>query len=726
MSSPSYQSRLLAPSLAMLHASSGDADGHPDAGLEVIEAAASRLGGFDLDGYRDPARAVMETGLALSWADKVLAAVTATGVPARLALAGLAQPQIDRSRTKTTGAFYTDFRLAQYLAQRLAGMPGAPLTPASAIIDAAAGTGILLAALVAEICGDDRGAATRLIAEGACAADVDPAALRGTAAVLASFTDDLAAVARMRDRLVPGDSLLAPDDHWARLAPDGFDAVVGNPPWERLRTTRHEALQAAGVDRHYGDDYDPAHQAPVKDDGLRAYVEQIAARYPLAGGREIDLYQPFTELALRLTEGRGRIGLLVPAGLIRSQGTAALRGHLLDQVPAVEMTVLHNRARFFGIDTRVKFLAVTASGTQGGRRTALHLRHAGADDSAVKVTASTSISRAVLAAVRPDRSVPEVRGDAEWTLFRRMSAAGCTPDDDGPWAMQIVREVDMTNDRRLFTKQPSPDAVPVVEGRMVQAHRSRSKAYVSGTGRSAQWDALPLPRAATTRSQFHVPLARLPESRQSRAATARVGFCDIVGQTNERSLQAALIPPGQICGNKVPTIDLLVGADDPDRPFVLVAVLNSLPVDWFLRRVVTTSLNYFVLRGLALPRIEPGSSTAGELARVARLLHTAEGDTRADMRQVAAWRAEIDALVLTAYGLGVADMRLMLEDFPLLDRGQPALPGEPRSTVTRDLLQGVCDPSDTESESRHAHATGLGALAYVPEEFSETYRRKTH
>lgn len=276
----------------------------------------------------------------------------------------------------------------------------------------------------------------------------------------------------------------------------------------------------------------------------------------------------------------------------------------------------------------------------------------------------------------------------------------------------------MTNHRPLFSRRRSAGALPVVEGRMIQHHRSRSKAYLTGTGRAAQWRPLPLHRADDARSQFYVPADRLPLSRRARAATARVGFCDIVGQTNERTLQAAVIGPGQICGNKVPTVDLLSHPDDPDQPFVLVAVLNSLPVDWLLRRVVTTSLNYFVLLGLALPRVEPGSAVATDLARLARALHDAEGDDNADLRQVAQWRAEIDSLVLRAYGLGPEDMRLMLDDFPLLDRGQPALPGESRSTVTSDLLQSVCDRADTEAESRHARATALGSIAYVPEEFA--------
>ena len=67
---------------------------------------------------------------------------------------------------------------------------------------------------------------------------------------------------------------------------------------------------------------------------------------------------------------------LIPAGLIRSQSTQQLRELLLEQGTKTEVTqVFENRARFFPIDTRFKFLIVQA--IRGGRRQAqITIRHA--------------------------------------------------------------------------------------------------------------------------------------------------------------------------------------------------------------------------------------------------------------------------------------------------------------------------------------------------------------
>jgi hypothetical protein len=109
---------------------------------------------------------------------------------------------------------------------------------------------------------------------------------------------------------------------------------------------------------------------------------------------------------------------------------------------------------------------------------------------------------------------------------------------------------------------------------------------------------------------------------------------------------------------------------------------------------------------------------SARLAALGRALHAAEGDPAVDLRDVAAARAEVDRLVLAAYGLDAAAMAVILADFPLLDRGQPPLPGEGRSTVTADLLRSRCDPADAAAAQRYAAATATGALAYVPAEFA--------
>ena len=89
------------------------------------------------------------------------------------------------------------------------------------------------------------------------------------------------------------------------------------------------------------------------------------------------------------------------------------------------------------------------------------------------------------------------------------------------------------------------------------------------------------------------------------------------------------------------------------------------------------------------------------------------------MRAVALRRARIDWLVAASYGVGFSDLELMLEDFPLLDRGEPPLPGERKSTITRDFLllyalraQDVHDASEVKYRERVAEARRAGAVAY--------------
>jgi len=168
--------------------------------------------------------------------------------------------------------------------------------------------------------------------------------------------------------------------------------------------------------------------------------------------------------------------------------------------------------------------------------------------------------------------------------------------------------------------------------------------------------------------------------------------------------------------------------DDPSEERLLVwcAVMNSFAFDWMLRRVMTTTVNYFLLTGLPMPRIVKDGLPWRRIVAAARSLRALDGrgNSQAVFERASALRAEIDVAVATAYGLGFDDLKLMLEDFPLLDRGQPALPGEPQSTVTRDTFLAAsarrfrinADPWT----QRLQNARKLGAVAYVPSEFTLT------
>jgi hypothetical protein len=258
---------------------------------------------------------------------------------------------------------------------------------------------------------------------------------------------------------------------------------------------------------------------------------------------------------------------------------------------------------------------------------------------------------------------------------------------------------------------------------MVHQHHFGAKAYIGGTGRKAMWMPSPLGEAKVV-PQYWVREDDLPENVRDRTREYRIGFCDVTGQTNERSLLAALIPPGVVCGNKVPTIRFK--GDDQERLLLWLAIANSVVFDWTLRRVITTSVNYFLLRSVPLPRVEIGGLPWRRLLKCAEQLAGvgAAGVEPPDLWEVGRLRATSDTLVAGAYQLTFRDLELILQDFPLLDRGQPPLRGEQASTITRDFLLAMAaefygEPREDLRE-RVVEGRRLGAAPYVPSEFARS------
>ena len=694
-----------------------------EARLQILEATASLIGGFSISEYFKAFKigCMFNSRELIRHSAELLRRIETTGIPKPLALSALGREPIEHIKRRNTGSYHTDFRLAQRLAELA--LPAA--TEGARVIDPACGSGMLLAALTLAVCKSNKARLRSWLRDSVYAADLAPHALRVAIACLACFTDDIQLLKDVRSRWIIHDSLLAELGTWQNLAPSGFDLVIANPPWEKVKLTRHEFLQENGDKRHYGAEYEDVdkHLFESQLSAVGSYAAQLVSRYDCLAA-EPDLYMAFVQLFLNIVRPGGRISALVPAGLIRSQRTEALRKRIVEKSASLTISVIENRARFFGIDTRFKFLAVTCDLSHRRRRSQspVVLFHEVGFRDGLQVYGRARLPIGNLRKTRPDLSIPEVRSEREWRLFRDMTSRGVSweTSQGESWRPHIVREIDMTKGRRYFSTSQKPGDIAVVEGRMVQQHRFGAKTYVSGTGRRAIWrnNALGSTEIAP---QFWIDPKELSAKARDRIESARAGFCDITGQTNERSMMAALVPPGVVCGNKVPTISF---PDDPstERLLLWIALVNSLPFDWLMRRVVTTTVNYFVLLSLPLPPIGKETLPGRHMISAAAQLNFRDSKTQTpeDSWVAAELRARIDTAVLVSYGLNADDMELMLNDFPLLDRGQPSLPNEPRSTITRDFLLLHCRRRTSrpvrDVASRVTHARALGAIPYVPSE----------
>lgn len=692
--------------------------------LQLLESAASRLGHFSLEDYHNlfdivPSKSY-ETLDRIG--KEIVEVLSSLPVHPALLLSALAREPLPESVQRTAGAYYTDFRLAQHLVE----LSKPALKEGSKVLDPACGTGILLVAVSISVCGADRRKAGGWLANSVFAADLSPLALRGARLALASLTNDLDAIAAMWRNWRVQDSLLVPIETWKTMSSDLFDVVIGNPPWEKVKLTRHEYLSSEGADRHYGQEYGSLDTGDYskKRKEVMTYAQALKQQYDLLGSGEPDLYMAFLALFSKLLKPQGRVAILVPAGLIRSQGTEALRRQLFRDGSDIRITIMENRARFFAIDTRFKFLSLsyTSSASSTPSKDPIYLQHAIGTSNGVSITGKAKISRRTLEEIRSDLTIPEVRSNREWDLFVSMVRNGLNwSQNESTWYPEFCREVDMTHFRSKFLKKPNTHSLPVIEGRMIQPYHFGAKRYISGSGRRAVWE--PVPKGQHLLApQFWIDPDELGEKAIERSRKLRVGFCDIAGQTNERSMMATLIPPFVVCGNKVPTI-LFPNDPSESRLHLCIGILNSIPFDWMLRRILTTTVNYFVLLGLPFPRIEPDDLPGRYIINAVRtLIAMNTAGVKYDPWKNAEMRAAIDVSVLVAYGLGYADLSLMLEDFPLLDRGQPAIMGERESTITKDYLM-LCAAKrfgmPTESLLlRVETAKSIGAVPYVPSEMA--------
>ena len=200
-----------------------------EARFQLLEAVASRLGGFDLTTYQQVfrVRPIAAAQLVLATARAVVTAIDGSGIPPALAVSALAREALDEAKKKRSGAYHTDFRLAQHLAASVSER----LNQGAKIVDPACGAGMLLTAVTMAACGADRQFASEWLAESVFAADLSENSLRGTLVALACLTDDVSALAKMRANWRVQDSLLVGPRGWRHVAKKGFDVVVANPPW---------------------------------------------------------------------------------------------------------------------------------------------------------------------------------------------------------------------------------------------------------------------------------------------------------------------------------------------------------------------------------------------------------------------------------------------------------------------------------------------------------------
>jgi hypothetical protein len=226
------------------------------------------------------------------------------------------------------------------------------------------------------------------------------------------------------------------------------------------------------------------------------------------------------------------------------------------------------------------------------------------------------------------------------------------------------REAHMTDDSHRFTPikmVAAGEALPLHEGKTFHQFTDRWKA---APRYAIRLDAM-LDKPGWLRASMHYRLA----------------FREISRSTDDRTMIAAIIPPGHVFGHKG-TCERAPWERPDAAALVLCAIFNSFAFDWCVRQKIAASISLFMLYDCPAPTLS--DAAAGFLAHCALRLSCGHAGYESLWREQlntpyvacpgehATIRAAADAVVACGYGLGRDDYRHILTGFG--HKSHPAAP----------------------------------------------------
>ena len=410
----------------------------------------------------------------------------------------------------------------------------------------------------------------------------------------------------------------------------GFDAVVGNPPWEMLRSETGAARSSEL-------------QAFVRGSGI----------YALQGHGHYNLYQLFLERVFTLLRRGGRCGMILPSGFAIDRAAGPLRRHLFDRTSVDTFTTLDNRDGIFPIHRALRFLLLTCSSqgattevpARNGLRTLEDLD--GVPDQGIDA-AAIRVPRALIGgAGGGSLAVPDVRSPLDLEILSLMVFRHPALGDPRGWNVQFGRELNATDDRSHFRQDGR--GLPVLEGKQLRPFAVDLRGV---------------------RQTILEPVAAGLLDPDATFGRARLAYRDVAAPTNRMTLIAAILPPGVVTTHTI--FCLKPPLDDRSQQY-LCGVFNSFVANYFVRMQVGTHVTAAILARLPVP---VPNATDPRRRLIARL--SAELARSADPSRLAGLNAAVAAL----YGLSASQFAHVLDTFPLMDE---ALRDATRAAARREL-----------------------------------------
>jgi hypothetical protein len=445
--------------------------------------------------------------------------------------------------------------------------------------------------------------------------------------------------------------------HWPLEFPNvmqrgGFDVVLGNPPWERIKlqekeffaarlpeianakgkAERDKRIKALGNspigtrERLIFDEFNAAKRdAEASSEFVRVSGED-GGRFTLTGTGDVNTYALFAELFANLSEHHGRSGIIVPTGIATDATTAPFFSSLVSKKRLARLIDFENRERIFTeVYFRVKFCLLTLGQDERQATFSFFLTDPA---QLAEPERNFALTPETIARLNPNtRTAPVFRSRADADMTAKIYANAPVLIEDGkkqqlnPWGVSFLAMFHMSNDSALFRtarqleetgyqqggsewQKSGSVYAPLYEGKMAFYFDHRYGDFAAAEEKDdADYREIPRPSAVQLRDpnfevtpRYWVPKDELDIRLASKSWDAGWLFAHrgLTNATNERTFVTFVLPRSAL-GNSIPawTFDRSL---DRRKIAGLSANTASLTCDFAARQKIGgTNLNFFYL-----------------------------------------------------------------------------------------------------------------------------------
>lgn len=482
----------------------------------------------------------------------------------------------------------------------------------------------------------------------------------------------------------------------------GFDAVLGNPPWEKPKVEEDKFWMRyvpglKGMEKQQRIDAINALQAkrPELEDELKGEIAEADALrrvltsglYPGMGSGDPDLYKAFCWRFHRMLREGGEAGLVLPRSAMSAKGSTAFRLALFDSTARIKVTTVENKGRWV-FDIHAQYTVVLTSfrkGTPGNDHIHIH----GPFKTRQEFDASNGqegfiLSAAEIRSWNEAAAFPLLPDADSMEIYLQMLRSPRFGDNvPGEWRVRPDTELHSSANKRFynFDLASAPKGYwPVMKGESFDLWTPDAGDIYANANPADVLQHLQEQRvrsatrsSATTSTHAECGEKWARDVKTLAPKHERIVIRDVTRSTDSRTVKVALIPGERFLTEKAPYLAWPRG-DQKDMAYLL-GVMSSIPFDWFARRHVETGLKFYILNSIPTPR--PGRDSDGWQRVVHNAATLAAIDDRfnsfakgtgvecgaVDAAAKADMIAEIDAIVAHLYGLTEKQLMHVFDTF---------------------------------------------------------------